>query len=68
MLRWVFKHQDSVQMALGNHDLSLLAVSEGYGKVSSSDTFMDIIQASDGKLLLGLAALPAADAGRRGLL
>ena len=52
VLRWVFKHQDSVQMVLGNHDLSLLAVSEGYGKVSSSDTFMDIIQASDGKLLL----------------
>lgn len=52
VLRWVVKHQDSVQMVLGNHDLSLLAVSEGYGKVSSSDTFMDIIQASDGKLLL----------------
>ncbi|MGL6072116.1 symmetrical bis(5'-nucleosyl)-tetraphosphatase [Craterilacuibacter sp.] len=52
VLRWVYQHQDVVQMVLGNHDLHLLAVSEGFGKLGRSDTLMDILNAADGKLLL----------------
>jgi len=52
VLRWVYRHQDSVEMVLGNHDLHLLAVSEGYGKIHSDDTLLGILDAADGKLLL----------------
>ena len=52
MLRWAFEHQDSISMVLGNHDLHLLAVAEGFGKVHPEDTLLDIVQANDGKLLL----------------
>ncbi|CUA81772.1 MULTISPECIES: symmetrical bis(5'-nucleosyl)-tetraphosphatase [Gulbenkiania] len=52
VLRWVFRHQDSVQIVLGNHDIHLLAVAEGFGKVNPDDTLLDVIHAADGKLLL----------------
>ncbi|WP_277059949.1 symmetrical bis(5'-nucleosyl)-tetraphosphatase [Rivihabitans pingtungensis] len=52
VLRWVFKHQDSVRMVLGNHDLSLLALSEGYGKTSAGDTLAQVLDAADGKVLI----------------
>jgi bis(5'-nucleosyl)-tetraphosphatase (symmetrical) len=52
VLRWVFQHQDCVQIVLGNHDLHLLALSEGYGRTHAGDTLMDIINAADGKVLL----------------
>ena len=52
VLRWVFRHQDNVEMVLGNHDLHLLAVAEGFGKIHNDDTLMDILNASDGKVLL----------------
>lgn len=52
VLRWVYQHQNSVQIVLGNHDLHLLAVSEGYGKIHSGDTMLDILHAADGKVLL----------------
>ncbi|BEV73272.1 MULTISPECIES: symmetrical bis(5'-nucleosyl)-tetraphosphatase [unclassified Paludibacterium] len=52
VLRWVYRHQDCVQTVLGNHDLHLLAVSEGFGKVHASDTILDILHAADGKVLL----------------
>ena len=52
VLRWAFKHQDSISLVLGNHDLHLLAVAEGFGKLSSGDTLWDILNAADGKLLL----------------
>ena len=52
MLRWAFKYQDSISMVLGNHDLHLLAVSEGFGRVKPDDTLLDILDAADGKILL----------------
>lgn len=52
VLRWVFEHQHCVEIVLGNHDLHLLAVAEGFGKVHSDDTLLDIINAADGKVLL----------------
>ena len=52
VLRWVYQHQDCVEMVLGNHDLHLLAVSEGFGKIKPDDTLLDILDAADGKVLL----------------
>lgn len=52
VLRWVFRHQDCVQTVLGNHDLHLLAVAEGFGKVRSDDTLLDVLNAADGKILI----------------
>lgn len=52
VLRWVFQHQDCVQIVLGNHDLHLLAVSEGYGRLHASDTLQAVLDAADGKILL----------------
>lgn len=52
VLRWVFRHQDCVQIVLGNHDLHLLAVSEGFGRLHASDTLDGILHAADGKLML----------------
>ena len=52
VLRWVVRHSNKVQIVLGNHDLHLLAVAEGFGKVRSDDTLLDILNAGDGKLLL----------------
>ena len=52
VLRWVFEHQDCVQTVLGNHDLHLLAVAEGYGKLRSDDTLAAILDAADCKVLL----------------
>lgn len=37
---------------LGNHDLHLLAVSEGYGKVHADDTIQPILDAAESKVLL----------------
>lgn len=31
-------------MVLGNHDLSLLALSEGYGKTSAGDTLAQVLE------------------------
>lgn len=52
VLRWVFARQDCVQIVLGNHDLHLLAVAEGFGKIRPDDTLLDILNATDGKILL----------------
>jgi bis(5'-nucleosyl)-tetraphosphatase (symmetrical) len=52
VLRWVYRHQDCVQTVLGNHDLHLLAVAEGFGKVHGGDTLLDILHAADGKVML----------------
>lgn len=52
VLRWVFEHQDCVQIVLGNHDLHLLAVAEGYGKIHRDDTIRDVLDAAESKLLL----------------
>lgn len=52
VLRWVYQHQHCVEIVLGNHDLHLLSLAEGIGKVHSDDTLLDILKAPDGKLLL----------------
>ena len=52
MLRWAFEHQDSLTLTLGNHDLHLLAVSQGYGRLKPGDTLAPILEATDGKVLL----------------
>jgi bis(5'-nucleosyl)-tetraphosphatase (symmetrical) len=52
VLRWVYRHQDSVEVVLGNHDLHLLAVAEGFGRIHEDDTLLEILDAADGKLLL----------------
>ena len=52
VLRWVHRHQSCVQIVLGNHDLHLLAVSEGVGRLHAADTLMEILEAADGKILL----------------
>jgi bis(5'-nucleosyl)-tetraphosphatase (symmetrical) len=52
VLRWVFEHQDCVQIVLGNHDLHLLALSEGFGRIHASDTLLPILNAADGKVLI----------------
>ncbi len=41
-----------VRMVLGNHDLHLLAVSEGFRKTKHTDTFSDVLGASDRDALL----------------
>ncbi|MDF0605896.1 symmetrical bis(5'-nucleosyl)-tetraphosphatase [Neisseriaceae bacterium TC5R-5] len=52
VLRWVFQHQDQVTMVLGNHDLHLLALAEGFGRSHRSDTLDQVLNAADGKVLL----------------
>ena len=42
-LQFCMKHESSVQIVLGNHDLHLLAVMYGYGKVKRSDTITPIV-------------------------
>jgi len=52
VLRWVMRHDDCVQIGLGKHDLHLLAVSEGFGRLKADDTLTAVLDAADGKLLL----------------
>lgn len=51
-LRFVRKHDECMQTILGNHDLHLLALSYGIGKLKRGDTISDILQASDRNTLL----------------
>ncbi|SFU84159.1 Bis(5'nucleosyl)-tetraphosphatase, ApaH [Polaromonas sp. YR568] len=44
---------DAAQCLLGNHDLHLLAVSQGVRKPGRSDTVQDILEAKDSQALLG---------------
>jgi bis(5'-nucleosyl)-tetraphosphatase (symmetrical) len=46
-LRFVKGLGDSAVTALGNHDLTLLLVAEGFGKRGKSDTFDDVLCAPD---------------------
>ena len=46
-LRWVKQHESSMQTVLGNHDLHLLALAYGYGRLKRSDTVNDILNAPD---------------------
>lgn len=52
VLRWVYEHQDSVSVVLGNHDLHALAVAEGFQQPHRSDTLQEILDAPDRPALL----------------
>lgn len=52
-LRLVYQHDSCMQMVLGNHDLHLLALNYGYGKLKHGDTISDILNATDKNPLLG---------------
>lgn len=47
VLRWCRQHDDCVVAVLGNHDLHLLAVAEGYVQPHRKDTLDMILAASD---------------------
>lgn len=51
-LRWFFEYRNSAVVVLGNHDLHLMAVAAGTRKMSNSDNFGDILEASDKDVLL----------------
>ena len=47
MLRWCMAHEDGVVAILGNHDLHLLAVAEGFVPPHKKDTLTEILEAPD---------------------
>jgi bis(5'-nucleosyl)-tetraphosphatase (symmetrical) len=51
-LRFVRSLGAAAVTVLGNHDLSMLLVAEGYGKRHRSDTFDDVLEAPDAAQLL----------------
>ena len=52
-LRFVHALGENAKVVLGNHDLHLLAVAHGHGRLKRSDTLTDILNASDRDTLLG---------------
>ncbi|NWG85948.1 MAG: symmetrical bis(5'-nucleosyl)-tetraphosphatase [Hydrogenophilaceae bacterium] len=46
-LRWCMAHEDSLVAILGNHDLHLLAVAEGFVPAHKKDTLDEILDAPD---------------------
>lgn len=46
-LRFVRRHEHCMQTVLGNHDLNLIAIAHGYGRLKKSDTVTDILNAPD---------------------
>ncbi len=52
VLRWARDMGDRVVTVLGNHDLHLLAVAEGFVPIHRSDTIQDVLQAPDRAELL----------------
>ena len=51
-LRFIHSLGDKAKVILGNHDLHLLALSHGYGRLKRSDTITDILNAVDRDSLL----------------
>ncbi|HEY8354706.1 MAG TPA: symmetrical bis(5'-nucleosyl)-tetraphosphatase [Methylophilaceae bacterium] len=51
-LRWVYEHQDSMDVVLGNHDLHTLAVAAGYVPQHELDTLQPLLDAPDADRLL----------------
>ncbi|WP_037586424.1 symmetrical bis(5'-nucleosyl)-tetraphosphatase [Stenoxybacter acetivorans] len=52
VLRFVKQHDTCMQTVLGNHDLHLLALEYGVGKIKRGDTIGEVLQAADGSHLL----------------
>jgi bis(5'-nucleosyl)-tetraphosphatase (symmetrical) len=46
-LRWAHKNRDALSAVLGNHDLHLLMVKEGFARQHGGDTLSDILRAPD---------------------
>ena len=46
-LQFAMRHESSVRIILGNHDLHLLAVGFGHGSVKRSDTITPILKHAD---------------------
>ena len=51
-LRYIKQHESSIRTVLGNHDLHLLAIAHGHGKLKRSDTVGDILSSPDRQALL----------------
>lgn len=51
-LRFIRNHDSCMQTVLGNHDLHLLALNYGYGKLKHGDTIQEILAAPDKLSLL----------------
>ncbi|MFT2110717.1 symmetrical bis(5'-nucleosyl)-tetraphosphatase [Marinomonas sp. 2405UD68-3] len=51
-LRFIYSLRDKVKVVLGNHDLHLLALSRGFGRLKRSDTLKEILNAPDRDQLL----------------
>lgn len=51
-LQFCLQHESSVQIVLGNHDLHMLAISYGFGKLKRGDTVQDILQHKNATLML----------------
>jgi bis(5'-nucleosyl)-tetraphosphatase (symmetrical) len=47
MLRWCMAHDEGIVAILGNHDLHLLAVAEGFVPPHKKDTLTEILEAPD---------------------
>ncbi len=47
VLRFVLKHESSIRVVLGNHDLHLLAASESVPSRRRNDTFFDVLDVPD---------------------
>lgn len=52
-LRFIYSLGDKAKVILGNHDLHLLALSRGFGRLKKSDTLKEILNAPDRDQLLG---------------
>jgi bis(5'-nucleosyl)-tetraphosphatase (symmetrical) len=52
VVRWCMAHEECVVAVLGNHDLHLLAVAEGFVPAHRHDTLEDILDAPDRKQVL----------------
>ncbi|MCF7528707.1 symmetrical bis(5'-nucleosyl)-tetraphosphatase [Neisseria lisongii] len=51
-LQFAMKHESSVRIVLGNHDLHLLAVGYGHGSLKRSDTLSPILKHPQSKTML----------------
>lgn len=52
VLRWCMQHDSRVKVVLGNHDLHLLAVAEGFVEPHRKDTLSEILTAPDRAAML----------------
>ena len=65
-LRWVYENRRRVAVVLGNHDIHLLMVREGFAQAHGADTLDEILAAPDAEKIMRLAAsLSAVSLGKR---